>query len=222
MGIFGRINTVLSSNLNALLDEVDDPAKQIAQTIRDMEREIKAARGEILTVRATAKRLRKGADEAAAEAADWDSKAVLAVRAGDDGLARQALKQKARCTKKAEGARQDADRHDGMAARMQDTLEQCEQRVSDLQARQGTLAAQINRARQAPAGLGSATGSHFGELERLNGRIEQMEAEVEAADVLQTEPTVEELQARFAKLEQQAESAVVDDELSDLKKRLDG
>ena len=37
MGIFGRLNQVIKSNLNSMLDTAEDPEKLISQTILEME-----------------------------------------------------------------------------------------------------------------------------------------------------------------------------------------
>jgi len=59
MGIFRRLNTVLRSNLNSLLDRAEEPEKLIAQTVRDMEDQLRQARRELLATMGTAKRLAK-------------------------------------------------------------------------------------------------------------------------------------------------------------------
>ena len=48
----------------------------------------------------TAKRLHKEADEVEETARGWEDKAVLALQNGDEGLAREALKRKAKAEKK--------------------------------------------------------------------------------------------------------------------------
>src|SRR5690606_9846239 len=101
MSIFGRLNQVIKSNLNSLVDQAEDPEKLIGQTVIDMEAELKKARREIVTTLGTSKRLDKRALELDAEAAGWEEKAVLALRAGDEPLAREALLRKARATAEA-------------------------------------------------------------------------------------------------------------------------
>ncbi len=44
MGIFSRMNRVIKSNLNSLVDKAEDPEKLIGQTIMDMESEVKRAK----------------------------------------------------------------------------------------------------------------------------------------------------------------------------------
>jgi phage shock protein A len=222
MGIFSRFNRVLKSNLNNMLDKAEDPAKLINQTIVEMEAELKNARRELVQTLGTAKRLDKKRAELEDEVAKWEDKAVLALKSGDEELAREALKMKMRVVRQAEDVGRQAAEQDRAARQMQDTLEEIERKIEDLKARRGTLAAKVRRARQEPSeaeALGTPGGA-FGDLQRLSGRIDQLEAEVEAHDVID-DPETRELEARFRELEKRSGRERVDDELEALKRRLE-
>jgi len=223
MGIFDRFNRVLKSNLNSLVDHAEDPGKLLDQTVLDMESELKKAKRDLVTQLGTAKRLEKKAEEHAAEVRGWEDKAVLALRAGDEPLAREALKMKQKAKQTADNVQKQAEGA-GMAARqLQTTLEQIEAKIEDLKARKTTLAVQVRRARETGTG---APGGRFGSealdgLDQLSGRIDQLEAEVEAADVLD-DPDRARVEARFRELEKKHGGSVVDDELAALKQKLGG
>lgn len=221
MGIFSRLNTVIKSNLNALVDKAEDPEKLIGQTIIDMKAEMKKAKRELVSTLGAAKRLDKEAKELDEEVARWEKKAILALKTGDDELARAALKQKARTKKKAQDARSRAAQQARQADEMKDTLEKVEQKVEDLEARQKSLASQVRKAREAPAGgAGGKFGSDtFDELERMAGKIDQMDAEVEAHSILDDGEA--DLEAKFRDLEKEHGEDAVDDELAALKAQLD-
>ncbi|MCB9602810.1 MAG: PspA/IM30 family protein [Sandaracinus sp.] len=223
MGIFSRMNTVIKSNLNALVDKAEDPEKLISQTIIDMKAELKRAKRDLVTTLGNAKRLDKEAAEAGEEVKSWEKKAVLAIKSGDDKLAREALKQKQRVTKKHEEVRGRAAQQLSMAEEMKDALERIEAKIEDLEARKTALASQVRKAREAPDGVG---GSRFGsesldELERMAGRIDQLDAEVESHSVLDDGPSKADLDARFRALEKTSGDVAVDDELAALKASLD-
>ncbi|MEM9189136.1 MAG: PspA/IM30 family protein [Myxococcota bacterium] len=223
MGIFSRMNRVIKSNLNSLVDKAEDPEKLINQTVVDMEAELKKAKKELLTTLGSAKRLIKKAEEHEAEAKRWEDKAVLALKTGDDELAREALRRKARAQSKADDAKQQAYAAESAADEMKDALENIERKIEDLKARKATLAAQVRRAREAPdaVGAGSRYGSEtFDELDKMTGRIDQLEAEVEAANILD-DPKRAEVEAKFRRLERSSASSAVDDELAALKAKLD-
>lgn len=222
MSIFDRFNKVLQSNLNSVLDKAEDPDKLIGQTILDMESEVKRARQELVTAVGTGKRLDKKKDELAAEAKSWEDKAILALRSNDEALAREALKRKAACERDTTDiARQAAEAYTS-ADQMKSTLERVEKRIEELKNRRGALAAQVRNARSAGGSTSSTGGSSaFAELERMSGRIDQMDAEVEAHSVLE-DPNRAVVDAKFRELEKQSAGGAVDDELAALKRRLEG
>jgi len=223
MGIFSRLNTVIKSNLNALVDHAEDPDKLIGQTVEDMKVEVKRARRELVTTLGTAKRLDKKVEELGDEIEGWEEKAVLAVKSGDDVLAREALKRKAKLKKEIEATRNRAAQQATSADEMKDTLEKIEERIEDLKARRSTLAAQVRKARETPgdASTGRYGSSSFDELERMSARIDKLDSEVEAGAILDDEPKRADVDARFRKLERTVGSDAIDDELADLKRRLD-
>ena len=102
MGIVSRLSTVLRANLNALADKGEDPAKRIEQTIRDMQAELKRARRDLITTMGTAKRLEQKRAALDEDAERWEARAVVALREGDETLAREALRQKRRVKTEAE------------------------------------------------------------------------------------------------------------------------
>jgi phage shock protein A len=218
MGIFSRFNRVLKSNLNSMMDRAEDPAKLINQTITDMESELKNARKELVQTLGTAKRLDKKRAELEEEVAKWEDKAVLALKSGDDELAREALKMKMRVQRQSDDAARSAAEQDKAARQMQDTLEEIERKLEDLKARKSSLAARVRRAREVP-GEEVGGGGAFGDLQRLSGRIDQLEAEAEVHDVID-DPGARDVEARFRELEKRAGRSKVDDELEALKRRL--
>ena len=101
MGIFSRLNRVIKSNLNALIDQAEDPDKMIGQTVTDMKSALKRARKDLIEALGSAKRLDKKERDLEQEAVDWEQKAILALEQDDDDLAREALRRKARAIKEA-------------------------------------------------------------------------------------------------------------------------
>ncbi len=221
MGIFDRFNSVLKSNLNSMVDKAEDPGKLLDQTVIDMEAELKRSKGDLVTQLGTSKRLQKKADEAKEELEGWENKAVLALRAGDEQLAREALRMKQKAKQNYENLLRQADGAATAAERLQQALEGAEQKVEDLKARKSTLAAQVRQARDSrSAGGGFATGM-MGDLDRLTGRIDQLEAEVEVSSVLD-DPERARVDAKFRELERKSGGSVVEDELAALKRKLEG
>jgi phage shock protein A len=224
MGIFSRLNSVLQSNINSAIDKAEDPEKLIAQTVLEMEEGVKAARKDIVVQLGTAKRLDKKRDELLNDARGWEEKAVLALRQGDDDLAREALKRKQKAEREAGEVEKQAAAAAAAVDEMKDTLEKVERKIDEIKARKTSLASSVRRSREGTGAAiaGSGLGGSFDDLARMTGRIEQLEAEVEAHDVLDDGGKSLEVDAAFRKLEKEQRGGAVEDELSALKKKLEG
>ena len=94
MGLLKRISNVIRSNVNDLIDQAEDPRKIIEQTIADMQAEEKKVKGKLVEVMALLKKTEAAQEQAQAKSADWEQKAMTAVKAGNDELARKALEEK--------------------------------------------------------------------------------------------------------------------------------
>lgn len=237
MGIFDRMGKVISSNFNALVDGLQDPRKSVEQTLLEMQEQIRAARREVVSAVAAEKQLRGKLEELEKEAQKWAGRAELAVKSGDDELARDALLQKKRVT--SERDRIEALRGEQRAAahEMKAELERMEQKVGELEHRKGTLVAQAAQAKAGADGLGQKRvgGSAFAEFRRMEDQIEAVETTVQAQRELSgllDEPgpggmTRDEVEAKFRQLEagvgpgaENLKRSEVDDELQAIKKRV--
>jgi phage shock protein A len=232
MGIFDRMGKIIESNLNALLDKVEDDKKLIELNLDEMDVQVKAGHHEIVQAVAAEKQLQKKCDDLAADIGRWDRRAELALKSGDEPLAREALNQKRRIAADlASVQRARAEQHD-TAIRMKDELERMKQRLSELRLRKGTLTARAAQARSGASSetLGSKAGSSaFDTFRRMEQKVEGRELEgralEEVDDALGKGPRADDLEAKFRELERQAgqpagEPGGVDDELAALKKRI--
>ncbi|MDR3038927.1 MAG: PspA/IM30 family protein, partial [Candidatus Adiutrix sp.] len=92
--IFSRFADIINSNLNALLDKAEDPAKMARLIIAEMEDtqvEIKAACAQTM---ADQVRCARSLQEAEGRAALWGERVEIAARRSRDDLAREALLEK--------------------------------------------------------------------------------------------------------------------------------
>jgi len=226
MGIFSRLNRVIKSNLNALIDQAEDPDKMIGQTVTDMKSALKRARRELIEAMGSAKRLDKKEKELEQEAADWEQKAILALERDDDDLAREALRRKSRTLKEVQNVRARAAEQATAADAMKAQLERIEEKLDDLKARQKTLAAQVRQARTEQPDPARPSGDRLGggaftDLDRMADQIDQLDAEVEAHQLLE-DPERAELDTKFRSLESEEGEEDVNDELAALKAKLRG
>lgn len=226
MGIFSRLNRVIKSNLNALIDQAEDPEKMIAQTVADMKSALSRARKDLVEAMGSAKRLQNKQQDLEQEAAEWERKAILALEQDDEDLAREALRRKVRSLEEARNARTRAAEQATTADAMKSQLERIEQKLDDLKAREKTLAAQVRQAREQTAGAGDRAGEKLGggafsDLERMADQIDQLDAEIEAHHLLE-DPKRQELDERFRELESERTDGGIEDELAALKAKLGG
>jgi phage shock protein A len=238
MGIFDRFSKVISSNMNALLDKAEDPQKSVELLIEEMREQIRRGRQEVVSAVAAEKRLRAKVEEIDAQIDKWQRRAELAVKAGDESLAREALLFKKRLVEERDRAEALRAEQRAQALQLKDDLERADTKLKELDAKKGTIVA---RYKQARAGGGAeALGADgdgptpFDELRRVEEKMGRAEAEAgameEARDVLErptgSKMTQREIEARFADLENGATGGKkasgdddVDDELQALRKK---
>ena len=94
MGIFARLAALIKSNINDLISNAEDPEKMLNQVVIDMANQLIEAKKQVAVAIADEKKLAKQGEAEAAKAAEWHRRAMMAVRAGDDGLAKEALGRK--------------------------------------------------------------------------------------------------------------------------------
>ncbi len=238
MGIFDRFSKVISSNMNALLDKAEDPQKSVDLLIEEMRDQIRRGRQEVVSAVAAEKRLRAKVEEIDGQIEKWQRRAELAVKAGDENLAREALLFKKRLVEERDRAEALRAEQRAQALQLKDDLERADAKLKELDAKKGTIVA---RYKQARAGGGAeALGADgdgptpFDELRRVEEKMGRTEAEAEAMqearDVLDkpsgSKMTQREIEARFADLENGAAGGKrasgdddVDDELQALRKK---
>src|SRR5262245_61001080 len=91
MGIFSRLGTLIKSNINDLISKAEDPEKMLQQVVTDMKNQLVEAKKQVAVAIGDEKRLKKQWDEQLVHAKEWERKAMMAVHANDDTLAREAL-----------------------------------------------------------------------------------------------------------------------------------
>jgi phage shock protein A len=218
MSILGRLSTLVKSNINDLIDQMQDPGKEIDQLVLDMEDSLRKARAEVAACMAEEKRLGKHIDDLAAEAKSWEDHAARAVQAGDDALAKEALRRKAQKEADRLEAEKAKDEQRAQVESLVAGLRALELRLKDVKLRQGTLREKARAARgRSPMSSGT---SAFADFERMSGKIDALEAEAGLTDELAGTTAAD--VANQAKLEQLSEDGALDDALAALKKKLSG
>jgi len=183
MGIFSKIKNGISSKANSALDKAIDPEKELDMAILELEEGRKKALAELLSYKTTAKQLDQDMEKHRAKAAEWEKRAMTALRAGDEDMARQALKEKKAA--EAEAAKIEKDKHEaaGYAIQLNKSRKEFETKLQMLKLRKGTLATQIAAGRSAGGDAFGNDTSVWDKFQRAEERIDQeaIETEVDAA-----------------------------------------
>ena len=91
MGLLGRINDIVRSNLNELVSKAENPEKLLNQAILDMETHLRKARETLVETIASEKTMEKKRALVLETAGRWERRAALALEGGDQDLARRAI-----------------------------------------------------------------------------------------------------------------------------------
>jgi phage shock protein A len=172
MGIFSRIKNGISNKANAAIDKAIDPAKELDMAIIELEDGRKKALAELVTYKVTAKQLDADAEKHKAKAVEWERRAMLAIKVGDDEAAKLALREKK--TAETEAAKIEHDKHEAASYAIQLN------KIQLLKMRKGTLATQIAAAR-APGG--DAFGNDSSVWDRFAAAEDRIDSEAIATEV---------------------------------------
>jgi phage shock protein A len=183
MGIFGRIKNGISSKANSALDKAIDPEKELDMTILELEEGRKKAMQELLSYKTTAKQLDQDIEKHKAKAAEWEKRAMTALRAGNEDAAREALRQKK--SEEIEVAKIEKDKHEAAsyAIQLNKSRKEFDTKLKLLKMRKGTLATQLAAGRNPTGDVFGNDTSVWDKFARAEERIDQeaIETEVDAA-----------------------------------------
>jgi phage shock protein A len=222
MGIFSRLGTLIKSNLNDLITKAEDPEKMLSQVLLEMQQQLVEAKKAVAVAIADEKKLQKQYTAETDKSKEWERKAMVAVRAGDDGLARQALSRKNEHETIATQYQQQWVSQKSAVEKLKDALRLLNNKIEEAKRKKNILIARKKRAEaqqqiaNTMQGLGDT--SAFDTFDRMAERIQLMEAEAEAGAELAGELSGDTLESKFHALE--AGGGSEDDALSDLKAKM--
>ena len=139
MGIFTRFRDIVSANINAMLDRAEDPEKMIRLMIREMEDTLVEIKSSCAAVMANSKTVQRQVNEASTRTQAWNDKAALAVSKGRDDLAREALIEKRRYSRKADALANELTELDGLVEKYKDDIYQLEDKLRSAREKQRIL-----------------------------------------------------------------------------------
>jgi phage shock protein A len=196
-----------------------EEALEAKREIIEMEQQVDEATQALGQAMGSQKMAAKELADAMAKSADWNDKAKLALKAGNEELARKALECKVNVDASIEPLQKSYDEITANVNKMKDQVTTLKMKLDEARARQQILIARskmADAAQQAATSISSASSdSAFSKLEKLEERVAQKEATAEAF----TELNVTDM-AIADEFEDIAHSAAVEDEMARLKKEL--
>lgn len=205
MAILRRFWTVVKSNLNHLVGKAEDPEKMLNQMLLDMQEQLIEAKKQVAMSIADEKRLAKQYSQENDLTKEWEKKAMLAVKAGNDQLATQALERKADHAKQAQGFNQQWQAQKTSVEALKKALRTLSDKINDAKRKKNLLVARAKRAEaqktisETMSGLSTTSASET--ISRMEEKIDRMEAEAQATTEMANEIGVDELEAQFEELE---------------------
>jgi phage shock protein A len=218
MHIFTRFRDIVQSNINAMLDQAEDPEKMIKLIIQEMEEteiEIKASCASTMAARKTAER---NLETRRRQAEEWEKRAKLALEKGREDLAREALTQKHQLLEGSAAAETEISELQEIIRRYQSEISQLEEKLAGARERERVLAQRHTQARQRTKSQEQIrkAESHLtiARLERFEQQIERMEAQ---ADIVNYGKGIS-LEKQFVDLER---SDQIEADLNNLKQSIE-
>jgi phage shock protein A len=227
MGIFKRFKTVVKANINDMISKAENPEKVLNQLIIDMNEHLIDSKKSVATAIADEKRLERQVNENRMKAEDWEKKAMLAVRAGKDDLAKEALLRKQEYAKYNQELKPQWEAQHESVSQLKDSLKQLQRKIEEARRKKNILIARAKRAEaqktiQATMGSVGDT-SAFDAFDRMAAKVEQIEAEADAtAELISMNSEEKNLEEEFKQLESSDNSSdLLLDQLKEKMKKLE-
>ena len=220
MTIFSRLGTLLKSNVNDAINKAEDPEKMLNQMLLDMQQQMVEAKKQVAVAIADEKRLQKQHETERTLAAEWEKKAMLAIKANNDELAKMALQRKTEHEKLAVGFEQQWAQQKTAVDQLKVSLQQLNNKIEEAKRKKNLLIARAKRAEAqrtiAETMDGISSTSAFETMARMEEKIDKAEAEAAATYELAQTANGDDLKAKFDALE----SVEADDALAALKAKM--
>ena len=219
MGFFDRLSRLVRANANAALNMAEDPVKILDQSVADMQADLVKLRQAVAAAIASQKRIQNQAEQAETQSATWYERAELALKKGEEDLAREALGRRKTCQETATALNSQLQSQAGQVEQLKRSLVQLESKIAEAKTKKDMLKARAQAAQaqeQLQSAVGSlGTNSAMAAFEQMEEKVQALEARSQAA----AELAGADLESQFAALEGAPE---VDAELEALKGKLSG
>jgi phage shock protein A len=194
----------------------------INQIIMDMNEHLIESKKSVASAIADSRRLERQVRDNQTKAKEWEDRAVLAVKAGKDDLAREALVRKQEYDNYVKELHPQWTAQQEAVNELKETLKALQRKIEEAQRKKNILIARTRRA-ETKKKLQAMTSnisdnSAFEAFDRMTAKVEHMEAEADAIAEMNRPDSADNLEAEFRKLESADDN--VDRQLEELKEKL--
>ena len=201
MGFLDRLSRLIRANLNAFVGDAEDPIKILDQSVFDMQEDLVKLRQAVAMAIASQKRLENQANQSKEQVKNWFTRAELALKKGEDDLAREALTRKKTFQQTYESLSNQFQTQNTQVEKLKKSLLLLERKIAEARTKKDMLKARAQAAK-AQQQIQSAVGdlgskSAIAAFERMEDKVEALEASGQAA----LELAGEDLESKFVELE---------------------
>ncbi|MFF4317507.1 PspA/IM30 family protein [Streptomyces sp. NPDC001568] len=229
--ILGRVTQLAKANINALLDQAEDPQKMLDQLIRDYTNNISEAEQAVATTIGNLRMLEADHKEDRDAAAEWGDKALAASRKADelraagsvadadrfDNLAKVALGRQMQSEREAKTAEPTIAAQTEVVDKLKSGLASMKDKLTELQAKRDELVARARTAQAQNTMMDAVKNIDVMDPTSDLNRFEEKVRREEAMAAGKQELAASSLDAQFESLEDLGKSAEIEDRLAALK-----
>jgi phage shock protein A len=195
-----------------MINKAENPEKMLNQLIIDMNEQLIESKKAVAMAIADEKKLERETLNQQAQAQEWERKAMLAVRAGQDDLAKEALLRKQEYENNYVEYKKQWEAQKASVEKLKESLKELQNKIEEAQRKKNLLVARAKRAeaqQKIQNTISNVTGnkSAFEAFDRMAQKVDQLEAEADAAKELEDFSKDTNLEKRFAALEKSDASA---------------
>jgi phage shock protein A len=218
MGIFNRIADIFKSNINDALDKAEDPEKMIKLMVIEMQEALTKSTSALAQAMGNEKRLERQYQQLQSSSEDMQNKAMTALKAGNEPLAKGALAKKAQVDSQLAQYKQMYESASATTTQMRSQVDKLKAKLDEARMKESTLIARSQHAKaqtQMAKSLGGFDDNAFAKFDKFEQKVLKSEAEAQAFTELSASNTS--LDDQFAELQKNNQ---VEDELAKLKAML--
>ena len=226
-GILSRFKDIMSSNINALLDKVEDPMKMIDQYLRNLESDLGKVKAETAAVMAEETKSKRELDECTDSINKMRTYAEKALLSGNEADARTFLSKKGELNNKLISLQQTYNIAKENSTKMREMHDKLIKDISQLNTRRDELKAKmaVANTQEKLNKIGSSVNGAIGNMSKFDEMEAKINKKLDTANAMaelnnsQKEENIEDLIAKYDN-ETKNTSSEIDDELSELKSKL--